>query len=123
MGVEISVPSELDFKPNISDHTDYAREHHIHPGCANAIRNFCSLQSPRFRDYMDLKTGGMDDWSNATISKLKEHVGEKAVSAVRAYLQDERDVKTALRWRCRGLPLSDCIRKVFVDLEVAENCR
>lgn len=75
----------------------------------------------RFHDFMRLKVGGRDEFSDLGLDQLKPLVPEhkKVASAI----QGEAAVASCLRWMLRGLPLDKAIRKVRTDLEVAENAK
>ena len=95
----------------------------IKPSCEKAIRRL-QKSHRKFRDFVDLKTGGIDSWSR----KKPEYMLKAAAGAQEAYsvicetLEDEKLQVSALRWYCRGLSADDAIHKVKVDQEVAENC-
>ena len=70
---------------------------------------------------MQLKTGGLDQWSNTSFSALAQDFGKEAVEEARKYLKENTLIGSALRWHGRGLTLKDSIRKVLVDQEVKRN--
>lgn len=92
----------------------------INPSCREGIRKF-EAGPKAFRDYMRLKTGGMDGWSRAGNDWLMETAGEEACKELEKYL-DRKGVLSCLRWHGRGLSLKDSVRKVLVDQEVSSNC-
>lgn len=123
MAVNIHVPEDLDQPPDICHSRTYAEKYHVRDSCAKAIMRFYSLPGHKFKDYIALKTGGMDIWSRKKKAELIDKTGQEALDIVTQYFPDEKNQLSCLRWFCRGLKLSDSIRKVFVDQEVSENCR
>ena len=125
MGQSVSVPAEFSKKIPHVPAKDYAEEHGVSKDCARAIIQFGCEDKHSFKSYTSLRTGGIDSWSR----KKPEEIAELIPNAVKAYsickehLGDGKDAVTALRWFARGLPLADCIRKVYVDREVADNAR
>ncbi len=75
----------------------------------------------RFHDFMRLKVGGRDEFSDLGLNQLKPLVPEH--QRVAAAIQGEAAVASCLRWMLRGLPLDKALRKVRTDLEVAENAK
>lgn len=123
MGMSIDVPEEFSTTVLKEDSTKYAEEHQINTVCAAAILEFAEKgEGKKFRDYVLLKTGGLDFWSRKKLPELisMSQDGEKALNVLQGYFANEKDVLTAMRWYCRGLPLRDCIRKIYVDREVSE---
>ncbi len=123
MAVNISVPEESDNPPEIISNKGYAEKYGVHTTCASAITNFYLAGNKSFKAYMTLKTGGRDAWSSVKKGDLISNIGNDEWDTIGLYLKDERQQLTCARWRCRGLALSDAIRKVLVDTEVSENCR
>ena len=94
----------------------------VRPSCTEAIALF-DMGSKSFRDYMALKVGGMDEWSNISLPELTRMAGDEICVYVRRYLPNDRQVASCLKWYGRGLSLQDSIRKVLVDEEIAANCQ
>ena len=92
----------------------------INPSCREGIRKFENSRK-NFKDYMRLKTGGMDGWSRTGNNLLLETAGEEACRELEKYL-DRKGILSCLRWHGRGLSLKDSVRKVLVDQEVSLNC-
>lgn len=88
--------------------------------CKNGIRRFEGSRKS-FRDYKDLRTGGIDGWSKRSPASLTEKVGTEVCGQLRIYL-DGKQLISCLRWHGRGLSLEDSIRKVLVDQEISDNC-
>lgn len=83
----------------------------------------------RFKEFADLKTGGIDGYSRTKIEKLTEYVivrfGEESVTWLEEVTGgfDTDYGKTALRWVSRGLPPDMALKKVSVDMEIRANMR
>lgn len=126
MAFRIMIPEDIaDPEPDITDHSAYAVEHDINAGCAKGIKEFYIYGSRSFKDYMKLKTLGIDSVSRMKKEALEEKCadGGYASKVIFAHIADEKDALSALRWHVRGLTIRDSIRKVLVDMEVRENCR
>ena len=123
MAIDIKIPKDLEGRIELSSHRDYCEKYHVHNACAAAIENFVMSESRNFKAYAALKTGGIDFWSRKKLQSLKEGLenADAVIESIKIYLPEEKDSVAALRWRRRGLPLSDCIRKVLVDKEIAGN--
>ena len=92
----------------------------VNNACQNGIRRFEGSRKT-FRDYKDLKTGGLDGWSKRSPVSLREKAGTEVCRQLRIYL-DGKQLITCLRWHGRGLSLVDSVRKVLVDQEISDNC-
>lgn len=92
----------------------------VHKSCAQLICSFYKKEKHGFADYKNLKTGGIDQLSRKPKDYLVGIFGEEVWNAAESVLGD--DAIKAMRWHARGLVLSDALRKVQVDNEVAENC-
>ena len=86
--------------------------------CRNGIIEFYKKSDHRFKDYIILRTGGIDEYSNMSEAELLD-ICKADTNTIKNYLKG-KDVITALRWNCRGLSLKDSIRKVYVDKEAFE---
>lgn len=89
--------------------------------CNSCINEFYAKKGVKFKDYANLKTGGLDIYSKMSLDELK-NCSNAEVEIIERYL-DGKDVLTALRWHCRGLSLKDSIRKVLVDNEISKNMK
>lgn len=94
------------------------------PDVPQAVARFLKIASPRFRDFLRLKTGGMDAFSRLPIERLRQIIqarhGPKAESWMMAALdgiEDSDYSKNALRWCARGLPPDLALKKASVDVE------
>lgn len=94
----------------------------VHEACAHQIFLLKNKKETSFKDYANLKTGGVDKISRKAVSLLVEEMteGDKVLSVVSDYFSDEKMILSAMRWIGRGLSVPDAIRKVQVDAEVAE---
>lgn len=86
---------------------------------STAIAQLNQNPAPGFRDFADLRTGGIDAFSKIPIATLEERAGMDAVALVKEALDDEKAQATALRWALRGLGVKRAIRKVQVDVEIS----
>lgn len=103
----------------------YTNENGVNKKCQQAISKFYSIKASkrRFKDYIALKTYGIDKFSRMKLDKLEELLKVKDVELAKSAFDDEKLVLSVLRWCCRGLLIDDAIRKVKTDLEVANNIR
>ena len=127
MSVEIVVPKKYmpvakkkASKPSVEE---YMAKYHVNRVCAVGLLAISHKKDRSFKDFMNLKTDGIDYWSGLKLDALYDGAGSRIglERVFKKYFQDERDIITALRWYRRGLPLADCIRKVLVDKEVSQN--
>lgn len=126
MAFDIVLPEDIqDPEPQVTDIKEYAVKHGINEACAGNIKKFYSSSGHSFKDYMNLKTCGVDSVSWMRKEALEEKCadGSYASKAIFAHITDEKDALSALRWHVRGLTIRDSIRKVLVDMEVRENYR
>ena len=99
------------------------REGKLNPKCAEAIRTFRKKKEPRFRDYMSLKTYGLDSYSKIPHSELCGIAEEGGyLGKICGQLEGEKEISACIRWVLRGLSVKDAIHKVKVDAEVSANC-
>ena len=122
MAIKITVPNGLDKTPEFTSVSDYCSTYQVNKICANLIRSFYNTDKHSFKSYAGLKTGGMDHWSRMKKDKLFEIVGTDVMEVVNKYFESDNDRNTCCRWICRGLTVSDAIRKTFVDMEISVNC-
>ena len=131
LGKEAKVGTSAEIPDSFPKHVErmpvaeYAKCHETNESCARAILAFGKIKKPSFKNFVALRTGGMDSWSRKKLDAIREKIenADEAYAICLANLGDEKNAMTALRWYCRGLPLDDCIHKVRVDLEVAQNAR
>ena len=108
------------------DIISYTNKNGVNKKCQQAIDNLYSKQasSRRFKDYMNLKTYGLDKFSRMKLADIEELLRNKDIELAKlAFEYDEKSMLSALRWCCRGLLIDDAIRKVKTDLEVVSNIR
>ena len=122
MAVKIDVSSTFEDHGEGKSASQYSVKYGVNLSCASQILDFYQRDRHGFKDYMALKTGGIDQWSRVSGADLVEKVGPEVSSAAAVYLGNEKQLLSCLKWRCRGLALSDAIRKVLVDTEVSNNC-
>lgn len=91
----------------------------INSKCKDAIQKMNDNPKPSFKDFCNLKTGGLDDWSN--VSDFDGLVSNEVQDIVKKHIPGKVRAKACLRWYGRGLRLDYAIRKVLVDAEVAAN--
>lgn len=103
----------------------YSNENGVNKKCQEAIKNFYNKKSSKrvFKDYLNLKTYGIDKFSRMKIDKLEGLLTEKDIKLAKLAFDDEKLVSSTLKWCCRGLLIDDAIRKVKTDLEVANNIK
>lgn len=94
----------------------------LNPKCREAIERFAKIEAPKFNDYRQLKTYGLDKFSRKSVSDLEELLGQKVCDVIRNGIHDSCDYASALRWAARGLPPEEATHKANVDMEVRNNC-
>lgn len=94
----------------------------VNPKCRESIERFSRISKPKFSDYRDLRTYGLDSFSKKTVKELEDLLGARACSVIRNAIHDQTDYASALRWAARGLPSEEAAHKANVDAEVRENC-
>lgn len=130
---EICIPEEFQGERiELLPIQEYCKKYNVNNTCAAAIRNF-EMSRKRFKDYIGLKTGGMDFWSRkkqeelcdilATDRGFTEEKVDLMCYIITKHLSSEKTRISCLKWYLRGLPLYHCIRREQVAEEVAENCR
>ena len=120
MGVKIDIPQDLDERALFSSVEEYEDTYNVHKSCAQAIITFYFNGKKSFSAYTKLKTGGFDYWSDKNVEDMLVDLPDGTWYFIKQHLKDDKLRNAALRWRCRGLALSDSIRKVLVDAEIAE---
>lgn len=104
--------------------SNYMKKYHVNKVCAEQLTILSVCKTITFRDYMNLKTDGVDHWSRKTKEELLEDVAypKMTLDTITEYIKDEPNILSCLRWYHRGLPLYHSIRKILVDKEVKGNC-
>lgn len=122
LGRKLKIPKKL--KKDTREITEsYLRENGVNKKCADEILKFRDSRSRTFRDYMNLKTYGVDWWSYLKEEELKGKIGEDVWKVLEKNLEEKKDILSAAKWYGRGLRLSEAIRKVSVGREVEELMR
>ena len=123
MAVPINISDAINSKaPELMSNNQYAERYKVNSQCASAIMKFYMSESRSFKAYAALKTGGIDTWSKTPVNVLEDTAGSSVTACVKEYFTEAVDVKTCLRWICRGLRPEDAIRKVLGDKEISANC-
>lgn len=131
MGVEIQLPepfaSEMFSECPVST---YMVKYSVKEKCAEEILRFFKTGRFTFKNYLDLKTDGMDGWSRKSKAYIENILQEQGMddtdilwNIICKYIYDEKNRMFCLRWYMRGLPLYHAIRKTLVSQEVQENCK
>lgn len=107
------------------DIISYTNKNGVNKKCQQAIDNLYSKKASnrKFKDYMNLKTYGLDKFSRMKLSDMEELLRNKDIELAKSTFEDDKSILSTLRWCCRGLLIEDAIRKVKTDLEVASNIR
>lgn len=90
----------------------------VKDACKNQIKRLNRNPKPAFKDFANLKTGGIDGWSRM---KGPEKIASAEICELLQNHFEKEQVILILRWWGRGLRLDYAIRKVFVDMEISEN--
>ena len=94
--------------------------------CARCIHTFHNKKKPKFRDFKNLRVGGLDRFSYMKEPELERLI----VTELDEELQRNKmfhDINcrssyaSALKWRLRGLSLEEATHKVNVDKEISDN--
>ena len=120
--IAISIDEEINKDDKTLSVNEYAEKYKINKSCAVAINKF-KKSGKKFKNYIELKTGGMDHWSKFKKNDFIELYGIEIVEKVETYFQNVKDLEACFRWHSRGLSLKDSIRKTLVDIEVRENAQ
>lgn len=97
------------------------------PACASGISKLKKMRNPKFKDFLVIKSDGLDKYSRLSVDKLTEIVGVRFGGSSVVWLEEvvgvfESDYgKKVLKWVARGLPPDLALKKVSVDMEVAAN--
>ena len=108
--------------PDVAYPMAYAVEFQVSTICAAGICEFYKDGRRSFAAYAQLRSGGFDRYSSMSKTELLQDMEypEETADILHKVLNG-RDVLSALRWRCRGLTLTDSIRKVQADAEISTN--
>lgn len=87
------------------------------------VQEILAIKNPNFRDFMALRVGGRDQFSQLGYAALKRRMASEATAETEAALEVHADRAKVYRWILWGLPVDYAIRKVKTDLEVAANAQ
>ena len=76
----------------------------------------------KFKDFMQLKVGGIDRFSRLKEEDLEDMILSEMKETIEKGIHDPSSYNNVLKWMLRGLSLDDAIHKVNVDYEIASNC-
>jgi ribonuclease HI len=100
----------------------------LHAPCERTIRHLnAHPHGAKFRDFVALKTHGIDAYSRATHDELSHAIRIRFGETAWIYLQDALDGLSSeyafkvFRWVARGLMPDLALKKVSVDAEVSAN--
>ncbi len=82
-----------------------------------------NTKSLKFKDFIKLRTYGMDGYSRLKYDHLAVEVSVFDLNLIEQTFEKEKDILTALRWTGRGLKVEHAIRKVKTDLEIQANIK
>lgn len=99
-----------------------AKDRGIKPECSAAIRRFYQKKDHKFKDFMQLKVGGIDRFSRLKEEDLEDMILSEMKETIEKGIHDPSSYNNVLKWMLRGLSLDDAIHKVNVDYEIASNC-
>src|SRR5262245_41274316 len=87
------------------------------------VTEFLATLTPKFKDFVALKVGGWDEYSELGYAALRRRMTEGDIAQTEVALQLHANRARVYRWVLRGLPLEYAIRKVETDLEVSAKAR
>jgi len=119
MEVPINIVGDTDKSPEMTSAEEYAEKFEVNLECAESLKAFWSGKFKSYKSFASLKTGGSDRFSAMDAESLYAECGDVAKGKVKEFLSGN-DVLSALRWHCRGLSITDSIRKVLVNKDIAE---
>lgn len=93
----------------------------VHPECKKQITYINQSDSLRFKDFLNLKTFGLDKYSSMKMEKLESIIPVDQQTIIKSHFQNNRHILMAYRWMARGLKTEQAIRKVKTDLEIKQN--
>jgi len=103
----------------------FTSEKGVNKRCQRQIEslNKRKVEKLKFKDFANLKTYGMDDFSRMKYEKLADIVEEPNLQTIEQSFEDEKQRLITLRWVGRGLKVKHAVRKVKTDLEIQANMR
>ena len=87
-----------------------------------AINAVLGKKDHKFKDFMQLKVGGIDRFSRLKEEDLEDMILSEMKETIEKGIHDPSSYNNVLKWMLRGLSLDDAIHKVNVDYEIASNC-
>lgn len=102
---EISIPENLPVYYS-------GKKREINESCRKQIIFINSLDERSPRDYIEIRTGGQDEWSKA---KSEEIASDDIRKFVSTYLPHPGHMVNALRWYARGMRLDLAIKKILLE--------
>lgn len=126
MNVKIRVPDKFTTQEFTGANiVEYAEIFQVSISCAKSILELKKKRKHSFKDYVALKTSGLDFWSRKKKEQLifDNESGSELWNSILQYLPEEKEALSALRWYMRGLSLEEAIRKELVQKEIAGNCK
>ena len=100
-----------------------AQAHKTSTICIKNIRELHSKQKLSFGDFLKLKVGGKDYWSDISFAELLIGIPEEYNDILEEKGFSANQAASALRWLNRGLTFEEAIRKIEVDIEIAQKCQ
>lgn len=93
----------------------------ISPQLRLSINELNTNPAPGFKNFAQLRTGGLDSFSRKKMNELSDEAGKKAVEIVKKeFPHSTKDQASALRWMLRGLSTDLAVQKVKVDVEISK---
>ena len=112
-----NVSEEYDRVPDQMPLEEYCERYAVRMICAKQILYFYRYKFHAAKHYVGIKTGGSDYWSKIRDQEMRLIIGHEKERILRAYL-DEKGMIRAAKWHCRGMTLSDAIRKVMIEEKI-----
>lgn len=96
----------------------------INKKCLEGIERINKRLNPQFRDFVSLKTYGMDKYSKMNLESLIRATDLIVVNMVtNEFHRDNKSIACALRWYNRGLKVYYSIAKVKTDLTIESSIK
>ena len=111
------IPEEFEVKPAEQTVKEYSAEYAVHLSCAKQLLYFYQYDFHAAKHYAAIKTGGRDYWSGIRDKEMRLILGEERMNVLEVYLDEVNAIKAA-KWMCRGMTMSDAIKKTLIDAEL-----
>lgn len=82
----------------------------------NKVYVLATKKKPRVRDYMNVSPNKISEYVNADIDLLEVKLSSTDITFIKNSFNDQTQIKTAMAWVCKGLPVSRAVRKTKFDL-------